>query len=106
MAARVRGAATRRRVHRRVMARLGLALVLATSYLQAAAAADALPPPIVEAGDLDDDVTRPADGRVRTPAAGASADSAGAADGPAVELITGGQSKDGAARVGRLPVLD
>ncbi len=26
--------------------------------------------------------------------------------GPGVELITGGNSKDGAARVGRLPVLD
>lgn len=87
------------------MARLGLALALVTPCPQAAAA-DSLPPPTVEAGDVDGDVTRPEDSRVRTPQAAASADSAGAADGPAVELITGGQSKDGAARVGRLPVLD
>ena len=29
-----------------------------------------------------------------------------AADGPSVELITGGASSDGAAHVGRMPVLD
>lgn len=29
-----------------------------------------------------------------------------AADGPSIEMITGGNSADGAARVGRLPVLD
>ncbi|MEX2479672.1 MAG: hypothetical protein WD928_02310 [Gammaproteobacteria bacterium] len=96
----------RHRAHLRATAPLAIALALATPCLQTAAAADTLPPPTVEVGDVDDDVTRPAAGRVRTPAAGASTDSAKAADGPAVELITGGQSKDGAARVGRLPVLD
>ena len=84
----------------------GRATGIATLFCVVCAAAPAadtavrLPPPTVEAGDLSDDIGRPADERV-----GVNEGTA-VSDGPTVELITGGQSKDGAARVGRLPVLD
>jgi hypothetical protein len=76
------------------------ALLCVCAGTSVANAADPLPPPTVEAGDLSDDVDRPVDERARM------AVPAAVNDGPTVELITGGQSKDGTARVGRLPVLD
>ncbi|MEQ8230073.1 MAG: hypothetical protein RLW61_14820 [Gammaproteobacteria bacterium] len=46
--------------------------------------------------DGDDDAVDAVDAGTRAPTGA----------GPTVELITGGRSSDGAARVGRLPVLD
>jgi len=48
----------------------------------------------------------PAEGVPRAAAGASGNDAAAARSGPGVELITGGRSTDGAAHVGRLPVLD
>ncbi len=76
---------------------LALALALAPAWLTAAdevdkTAAEAAPP---GASDGPQIITPTSEQPRRT-----------GKDGPAVELITGGNSTDGAARVGSLPVLD
>lgn len=72
----------------------------------------ALLPAVLPAGAAEE----PADGTVETTAEAAESDvqrvqptGTGAparVDGPSVEIITGGSSTDGAARVGRMPVID
>ena len=78
--------------------------MLCLGLVGAATAAERLPPPTVEVGEvgeMDRSGTARTDARIVTPGSAAAG-----RDGPAVELITGGRSKDGAAHVGRLPVLD